>query len=263
MNKINKSLLLLSLIAISSNAETTSLLEMSPKSYDKQVFGVDLSSFSSRTQFQGGDNIKKLGSDIEIGISNKATLKKFRMRKGEFYWRGRGSYDSKSAGSNFNIGFGLNYDYKLLYTNFELGYNYSQESAEFSNYVKKTSTDNNSSNVFNKVVTQIATNNTVDQPSIIKNKGSFITTGLGFKLSRKMEVGLLYSYESGNVKISEIGTKEKYRKRTFSFPVSYNVSKNIFVNINYRFEDYKIKEGEIMDSNKNKITVGVSWLYAN
>lgn len=244
-NLFLSSLLAASIGSITASADVTSLAEVSPNNFNKQVFGLSLltkksqnTSSNSAIDTQDSSYLDSVG----LLISNKATLSRFNYGSAELYWRGKMGYDlglsSEMNGMIGDLAFGLTKDFKSFFTTVELGYDYND-------YKSDSGSDS-----------------TVSEDYI--THGIYSTLGFGFPISDKFEIGLFgtaaqvnqkHETSIGSVSVSDSAT---YIKGIVSVPITYNIYKTISLNTKYSHELHSNA-----DITQDKITFGIAWQYNN
>ncbi len=240
-----KNILLSSLLAstigcITASADLTSLAEVSPNNFNKQVFGLSL--MTQKVDVPEGEGSSYLDS-VGILVSNKATLMKFNYGSAELYWRGKMGYDlGLSTDMNGMIGdlaFGLTKDFKYFFTTAEIGY-------EYNNYKSDSGEDS-----------------TVEVEYI--THGLYSSLGIGVPVGDKLEVGLFGSLSQVNQKYeltadtASVSDNEKYLKTVIAVPITYNIYRTIAINTKISHEIHDNSQALTQD----KITFGISWQYNN
>lgn len=240
-----KNILLSSLLAstigcITASADITSLAEVSPNNFNKQVFGLSL--LTQKVDLPDGEGSSYLDS-VGLLVSNKATLMKFNYGSAELYWRGKMGYDlGLSTDMNGMIGdlaFGLTKDFKYFYTTAEIGYDYSSY---------KSDSGEESTNETKHIT-----------------HGVYSSLGLGIPLGDKYEIGLFGTLAQVNQKYevtndtTTVNENEKYLKTIISVPITYNVYKTISINTKFSHEIHD----NSLSLSQDKITFGLAWQYNN
>lgn len=239
--KIILSGILLSIATSALLASPPSLLEVSPDSYGKQVFTVG---FNSNENIPDDTTIigSKLGDNIGIQLSNKATVKKLGYELGEWYWRGTGSYNLGISKDNQNIyaeiGTGLSFNMNLIYTVFDIsGF-----------YVNNTYGSSDS---------------LTGKKSSINGIGYSGTIGMGIPLTDKLDIGTFYEYGQGQ-KSFDSTNKNNYVETNIKVPLTYKLSRYISTSMSYTHgvTDYNNLATPV-SVKSDSVFIGWSWLYNN
>lgn len=245
-NLFLSSLLASSIGCITASADLTSLAEVSPNNFNKQVFGLSLMTQKSQNNMDNSTIDTQDSSYLDslgLIVSNKATLMKFNYGTAELYWRGKMGYDlglsNDMNGMIGDLAFGLTKDFKYFFTTAEIGYDYN-------NY-KSDSGEND---------------NTTKEEYI--THGVYSSLGVGIPMGDKIEVGLFgtlaqvnQKYEVSNDTVS-VSDNAKYIKGIISVPMTYNIYKTISLNTKYSHELHSSSE-----ITQDKITFGIAWQYNN
>jgi hypothetical protein len=241
MKKIILSGILSSIITSTLLASPPSLLEVSPDSYGKQVFTVG---FNSNSSTPNDTNITsyKIGDNVGLQLSNKATVKKLGYELGEWYWRGTGSYNlgiSKDYQNIYaEIGTGLSFNMDLFYTFVDIsGF-----------YINNTYGSSDS---------------LTGEKTSINGTGYSGSVGIGIPLGEKLDIGAFYEYGQGQ-KSFDSTEKNKYVESNIKIPITYKLSRYISTSINYKYgiTDYNDLATPV-NVKSDSVFFGWSWLYNN
>ena len=241
MKKIILSGILASIITSTLLASPPSLLEVSPDSYGKQVFTVGFNS-NSNTPDDSAIISSKMGDNIGIQLSNKATVKKLGYEAGEWYWRGTGSYNLGVSEDKQNIyaeiGTGLSLNMNLIYTFIDIsGF-----------YINNTYGSSDS---------------LTGEKKSINGTGYSGTIGMGIPLGDKLDIGAFYEYGQGQ-KSFDSTNKNNYIESNIKVPITYKLSRYISTTLSYSHgvTDYNNLTTPV-SVKSDSIFIGWSWLYNN
>lgn len=230
MKSLSKILLATTLVGTAALAAPASLSEVSPKNYGKQVFGLSLGTEEGESVSYPALN-KDRGDIWKISISNKATLNKFNFSKGEWYWRGEGSYglggSDNASSMNFEVGTGVSYNLEVVYPVIDIAYQYETR--------------------------------TNDSDLDFKQTGWEQTTGFGIPITKKIETGVFYKYSAGTISHDSITNDLDYTAKGFYIPITYNAHKDIAITFSYSQSDYELDAGG--DYETEALKIGISWQY--
>jgi len=245
--KYSTSLLLLGSLNLNAGQiGQLSLFEVSPDSYGKQVFSIGFDTYATKNE-NNFENKNSLNEDqdyfdnLNIVLSNKATLKKFGYEKGEIYWRGTGNFgfdfnnDAVIAGAE--IGFGMLNNFNYFYTGLDISGEYQSFNYTSDNADDTTETD------------------TASQTGLT---GSFT---IGKRITNKLDIGLLAGYEIGKIDIGNYN--DNYSKTIFSGMFSYKQYREITVNVKGTYSELKSDNvtDYYFDIKEFRAMVSFSWRY--